>query len=227
MALANYADLLSAVPSWLHRTDLTSVIPDWVTLCETTINNGDGDQLDGVRVADQETTATLNCVAGTQTVALPSDFLELRRIYITVSGVRRELQGRPVSPIAITDAAQVRSIPETFFITGSNLYLVPIPDQAYVITIIYYTKVGPLATQSTNWLMTKSPMVYLFGTIAHGAPFLGPTFNAGPWLEGFRAAMQAINSSDMSRYANIKLRSEAAGMLGGGGYGYPNFLSGA
>lgn len=229
LSLATYTDLVASINSqggFLHRNDLADVIPVCVQMCETTINFGDGNEIDGLRTGYQETTTTLTCTPGTQTVALPTDWLETRRIYITVSGVRRELQGRPVAPISTVEAAQVQSIPETYYITGSSLYLVPIPYQAFTITLDYYTKVGPLATSSTNWLLTAAPIVYLAGTIVHMAPWLGPTFDIAPWARAFRAGMMQVQNQDSSRYSNIKLRSEAAGMIGGSGYDYASFLAG-
>lgn len=230
LSLATYDDLIASINAqngFLHRNDLADVLPVAVQMCETTINYGDGEEIDGLRVGAQETTASLTCTAGTQTVALPSDWLETRRIYITVSGIRRELKGRPVAPISVTDAAAVRSIPETFFVQGSNLYLDPIPNAAYVITLDYYAAVGPLATQSTNWLLTAAPIVYLCGTILHMAPWMGPTFNAAPWAKGFSTGMKQVQSQDSSRYYNIRLRSEVSSMVGNGaGYGWGNFLAG-
>ena len=230
LSLATYDDLIASINSqggFMHRNDLADVLPVAVQMCETTINYGDGDQLDGLRVAAQETVTTLTCTPGTQTVALPTDWLEIRRIYITVSGIRRELKGRPVAPISVTDAAVVQSIPETFFIQGRNLYLDPIPNSAFPITLDYYAAVGPLATQGTNWLLTAAPIVYLAGTILHMAPWMGPTFNADPWAKGFAVGMKQVQSQDSSRYANIRLRSEVASMVGNGaGYGWGNFLAG-
>lgn len=229
MALANYTDLIASINAsggWLHRDDLSAIAPDWVTLCETTINYGNGEDVSGLRTAAQETTANLTCTAGTQTVSLPSDYLEMRRVYITVSGVRRELYGRPVTPISMFDASIVSAIPETYFVTGSTLYLVPIPSSAYVITILYYAKVGPIATSNTNWLMTAAPMVYLAGTIAHGAPWLGARFDPSPWIASFKMGMKQVTANDQARFKNTQLRSEAANMTRGSYGNWATFVSG-
>jgi len=230
LSLSSYTNLIAAINAqngFLHRNDLADVLPLGVQMCETTINYGDGDQLDGLRVGAQEAVTTLTCTPGVQTLALPTDWLETRRIYITFSGIRRELKGRPVAPISVTDSARVQSIPETFFMQGSNLYLDPIPYQAFQITLDYYQQVGPLATQGTNWLLQAAPIVYLGGTILHMAPWLGPSFNPAPWEKMFRVGMMQVADQDSSRFENIRLRSEASAMVGNGpGYGWGNFLAG-
>lgn len=220
MALSNYTDLLAAIngaAAWLHRTDLGTIAPDWVTLCEATINYGGrigGQRIKGLRTKDQETVTTLSTVGGTQTVALPSGFLQARRLYYTLGGVRVEIPIRPAQPLSTYESSNAQGPISTAFVQGTNLYLIPIPDTVYTLTLDYYAKVGPLATSSTNWLMTASPMVYLHGSIAHGALWMGAKFakeNGGVWLDGFISALEGIRQSDNDyRFRNTTMRSEAA-----------------
>ena len=39
------------------------------------------------------------------------------------------------------------------------------PGHRRTLDVVYYAKVPPLATNDPNWLLTKAPDVYLFGTI--------------------------------------------------------------
>lgn len=223
MALANYSDLIAAINSsagWLHRGDLGTIAPDWVTLAEAVFNYGgelpNGRVIDGLRTGSQETVTTLTTTAGTQTVALPSDFLEARKIYYTLSGTRFELKERPIIPMSLNERSQVQAPPTTFYIQGSSLYLIPIPDQAYTITLDYYAKIGPLATSSTNWLMTQSPMVYLSGSIVQGALWMGAKFasqQAQPWIAQFISSMEGVRRADIrKRHRLTTMRSEVAGL---------------
>lgn len=216
ITLATYADLISILSTsagFLHRTDTADIMPLCVQMCETTINYGDGEDLDGLTTAAQETIGTLTTVAGTQTVALPTDYLSIRKLYLTVGGVRRELIQAPTTPMRMSETGNYQSIPETYIITGGNLYLFPKPDSAYTLTIDYYTKVGPLVTQSTNWLLTAAPMVYLGGTVLHGAPWFGPTFNPAPWEKMFRTGMKQVQGQDDARFENVTLRTEVATLI--------------
>lgn len=215
ITLATYADLISILSTsggFIHRSDTADIMPLCVQMCETTINSGDGDQIDGLTTGSQETITSppLVTVAGIQTVALPTDFLSMRKIYINVGGVRRELIQAPTIPLRMSETSNVLSIPETYIIVGSSLYLLPIPDSVYQITIDYYAKVGPLITQSTNWLLTAAPMVYLAGTVLHGALWFGPSFDPTPWRLAFTAGMKQVQSQDMTRFQNVTLRTEVA-----------------
>lgn len=229
MPLANYADLLASINSaggWVHRTDLSAIVPDWVTLCETTINNGDpvGMQVAGLRTSAQETITTLTTTGGNPYVTLPTDFLEHRKLELIYGGsCRREIPIRPTTPISRAEQGAVSSLPEQAVIVGNRLFLTPTPDSAYQLPLWYYARIGPLVTQGSNWLMTAAPNIYLFGSIAHGSPWLGPNFNPAPWVQGFRVAMAGVTRADTRRrFQNATLRCEAADI---GGYPF-NGLTG-
>jgi hypothetical protein len=232
MALANYTDLLNSIDgksAWLHRNDLAAIVPDWVTLCEVTINKGDMLVMgvDGLRTSDMETTwdststNPATTTSGTATVALPSDFLEFRApLYITFQGFRRELRQRPPSPMSLSERAQINSIPTTYWISGNNLHLDPIPNATYNMTGDYYTEVPSLETNATNWLMTAAPGVYLNGAIAHGLLWLGPEFIASPrgngFMQSFRMGLSQVQRADnKKRFSNVRMGTEAAQMLPG------------
>ena len=221
MALATYTDLLAALngnAGWLHRNDLWTIAPDWVTLAEVTINYGDLETLGvrGLRTGDQETIDTSKVTtANVQTVALPANFLEMRKVYLTYGNTRIELQQAPVLPIRSDEMSNVASLPRSYIVVGSSLYLIPIPDAVYSLTLDYYAKVGPLATtqSGTNWLMTAAPMTYLAGAIVHGSPWLGASFNPTPWVSAFRGAMgQVARADNQKRNRLTTLRSEVAQM---------------
>lgn len=211
-APTNYANLITSIGEYLHRTDLASAAPEWITDAETVMNYGDGESIEGMRTAAQETITTLTCSAGVQTVALPNDWLETRKLYITIFGIRKELIQIPTLPIVQDERSNVQAIPWGYIITGSNLYLVTIPNANYVLTIDYYAKIGPLATSSTNWLLSMAPDVYRSGAITCGAAWLGASFNPAPWAMRFKKGIDMLASQDMSRFINTTLRSEPARM---------------
>ena len=162
MALANYADLQTSVASWMNRTDLGAQIPDFIAIAEARINSV-------LRVREQVKTASLSTVAGVQTVTLPADWLEF--VALSTGGVPMEL--------GTSDGIRSRAAwytaspltPATIAIEGDTLLLSPTPDAVYVIDAQYYSKVPPLATSSTNWLLTKHPNVYLYGALVSGYHF--------------------------------------------------------
>ena len=84
MALTTYSELKTSVADWLHRSDLSAIIPDLITIAEMRMNSD-------LSARDMETTATLYTVAGTKTVALPTDVVETRRLAITSTDPQRVL----------------------------------------------------------------------------------------------------------------------------------------
>lgn len=218
MALTNYSDLLNSINgsgAWLHRTDLTTIMPDWVTLAEVLINFGDLEVLgvEGLRTGAQETVATLSTASGVQFVNLPSDFLEMRKVYYTYNGIKIELPQRPIIPMGQDEASNIQSIPRSYSIVGTQMYIYPTPNGIYPITLDYYAKIGPLATQGTNWLMTKAPNVYLAGSILAGAPWLGQNFDPTPWAQMFKAGMGQLTRADVkSRNRLTTMRVDRAYM---------------
>ncbi len=212
-AIVSYSTLITNIGENLHRTDIASPAAEWITDAETVMNYGDGDDIEGLRTGAQETITTLTCTNGTQTVALPSDYLEIRKLYITIGGIRVEMVQRPTLPMGMDELSNIGNIPRTFIITGSNLYLFPIPNSAYVLTIDYYAKIGPLsASPYTNWLLTMAPDAYRSGAIAYGGAWLGPSFNVTPWYTRFKKALDMLNSQDMSRFDKTTLRTEVASL---------------
>ena len=67
MALTNYAELSAAIAGRLHRTDLTAAIVDYITLAEKRLNRT-------VKLAAQETEATLTATVGIRDLVLPPLF---------------------------------------------------------------------------------------------------------------------------------------------------------
>jgi len=189
MALATYTDLLAAVASWADRTDLTSVIPDFVTAAESRINRD-------LRVRRMVTNTTLTTTSGTQTLALPTDYLEAENL--TLSGT-----SPPGALSVITPELMDRKYPANYqtgqpvvyTTVGSNLILGPTPDGAYALSLDYYQRLG-LASSSTNWVMTYNPMVYLAGSMCELGMYLGDADRVALWDSRYRAEVAQLQASD-------------------------------
>ena len=202
-APTNYANLITSIGEYIHRTDVAGVAPEWITDAETVMNYGDGDEIKGLRTAAQETITTLTCTPGTQTVALPSDYLDMRKLYMNFGGTRIELVQAPILPMSIDERSNILAPPWGFIVVGSNLYLLPIPNSNYTLVLDYYAKIGPLATSSTNWLLTMVPDIYRSGAILAGAAWLGPSFDPAPWFRRFKAAMGMVAAQDSDRRGGL------------------------
>ena len=188
MALANYTDLIASLPNWTKRADLASLYPDFVTLAEARIGRD-------VRVQAQIVTATLTTTSGTRGVTLPTDFLEAQSV--TVSSV---------SPVATLTAVVPEYLnrrypddyqagqPVLYSISGTSLLLGPTPDAAYDIALTYYARFDGLEANSTNWLMTNHPGIYLSAVMAEASIYTME--DAGMWNAKYQGEVSALHQSD-------------------------------
>lgn len=198
MALGTYDALVAAVATWLNREDLAAAIPDYVLLAESRIN-------DRLRVAPMETTATTSLTGGS--VVLPPDFLELRHIYSNAEGGFKTAL-TPLAPAQAGDAYPVGAagVPVHYTIVGDTLATFP-NGGAGQVTITYYAKVPPLAAYGTNWLLTRNPNIYLYGTLIESAPYLGDDGRVEMWASLFASACDTLQAADQrSRYASSVCR---------------------
>ena len=158
-----YTSLKDSIADWIARDDLTSVIPDFVVQFEAEANLR-------LRVRDQETVTTLTTTLGV--VALPSDYLAWRRVYNTTNGTRRELEYVHPSYLTALYPTSAAGDPKSFTIDAGNLIILPYNDTASAITFDYYKVVPPLASNASNWLLTKWPNVYLNGSLAEAYKYI-------------------------------------------------------
>jgi hypothetical protein len=189
MALANYADLLASVASYLHRDDLSANIPDFVVLAEARISRD-------LRIRKQIVTTTLTMTAGVRSLALPDDWLELENLTVN-SAIPQNLTYMTVEQMDGKYAGNTYTArPAVYTIEGDSLLFGPTPDAAYPLGLIYYAKFPALATASVNFLMTSHPSLYLFATLAESAPFIADDARAGLWDTKYRADMAALQQQD-------------------------------
>ena len=73
MAISTYAELKTAIASWLDRSDLTDVIPDFIVLAETRHKRD-------FKIRRMETRVTANTIANTEYYSLPDNYVAMRNI---------------------------------------------------------------------------------------------------------------------------------------------------
>ena len=156
MALSNYGELRASIASWAHRDDLTTEIVDFVTLCESDIAKD-------LEVSDQDTVSTINATG--ETVALPTRPLIIRGV---------ELQTNPVVELIYRTPAQLSKVDQTvvgqpvyYSVIGSDIKLLPAPDNNYDIEVTYTQRyLGFSSDTDTNYVLANYPDIYLYGALA-------------------------------------------------------------
>jgi hypothetical protein len=201
MALATYSDLKTSLADWLNRSDLTAVIPDFIALAEGVMSA----QLDA---RPMESQATLTCVAANAYLALPSDMLEMRRLMVTSTTPQYVLKFMTPDALAGKYAYGYSSIPQSFTVIGSQIQLAPIPDSAYSLELTYQQRIPALSvSNTTNWLLTNFPNVYLYASLLQASPYLGNDARIAVWQRMFDDGVAAVNSIDWYSGSTMTVRA--------------------
>ncbi len=166
MAIANYSDLQSAVLAWAVRTgdaEATARVPDFIKLYEADANRR-------IRIRQNMASGTLSLTSGTSVVSLPSDFLELIELNYNDTGDR--LTDASWDTIDRSRNSTMQSgRPSLYAVDSTQILFERTADATYSLKARYYEK-WDISGDSTNWLLTNAPDVYLFGAVAELALFV-------------------------------------------------------
>lgn len=154
MALTTYTELKAAIASRLHRSDLTTQIVDYITLAEERLNNE-------IKLAAQETEATLTASVGSRSLTLPSLFGLPIALYLTTYLPRCELEYRLPSLMQVYSSNGQSTY---WTIDGATLNTDTPADIAYTYAFRYLAKYD-LESTETNALLTNYPSLYLYGAL--------------------------------------------------------------
>jgi hypothetical protein len=160
MALDTYANLKTAILSFLNRTDLASSAGDFITLAEADLQRR-------CKLVEFEATGTVTITAGSG--ALPTDFAGLRSVYWDGDV---DLPLTYVTPKEFDDWREATSGDgRVYTISGSAIRTAPMGDGSVVLT--YRAKFTALSdTNTSNALLANHPDVYLYGALKQAAVFV-------------------------------------------------------
>ncbi len=204
MSITSYSELKTAIADFLNRDDLTSAVPTFITLAESSIQRR-------IRHWRQEKRSTITLDA--QYEALPADFLEAIRFYVTSNGTN------PLEPISQADMLDRKQLaqdtsgrPRFYAMTAGQFELYPVPDGSYDAEIYYYSRIPALSDVApTNWLLEYFPDVLLYGALVHSAPYLKDDARIQIWSALYQEAVDSINvSSQQAKFGSgqrLKIRS--------------------
>ena len=200
MAFTNYSALKTTIANYLGRTDLTSQIPDFITLAETRLARE-------LRTRQMLKSATSPMTSGDAKVALPTDFLEVRDLYI---------QGNPrmpvtyLAPSAFTRDARAdeSGLPVYYTVLASEFLFAPIPDGTRTLEILYYAKPTFLSdNNASNVFLANYPDALLYGALAEAEPYLINDARVQLWISLYDRAINSISEADEgSEYSGVPLQ---------------------
>lgn len=147
----NYSQLVAAIASLIHRTDLSSSIPTFILLAEAKMNRF-------LRVRQMESTLAATAIVN-NVLTLSTNIADVKSLWVPgYEGTplkRQALDSVVSSGLTGSPTQYARRGERDLFINGSGS-----------VQGVLYNKIPALNESSpTNWLATEGPDVYLYGAL--------------------------------------------------------------
>lgn len=191
MALDSYTNLKSAIADWLDNNSLTDQIDDFIDLAEERHN-------DEIRIRELLTNTAITLSEDASTVALPSDFLDFKRLRIQIPSVTAGPKFYPdVRELTIeqmTEHITLTAGRPCYFNIIDNIQFDAPADQDYSGEFIYYAQPTALSdSNSSNEILAKAPSLYLFGALVESAPHIHDDERIAMWEAKYVSVRDRVN----------------------------------
>lgn len=193
MALANYSDLQGAILKWMARNDADTqaALPDFINLAESAIKSR-------LPTLEGERTWLLTGDGGTD-YTVPALLWQIRAIRGDYGG-DYNLEYRTPYQWAFEkydyDTAGYPSFIYTLrgnYDSGRQLQIAPAIASGTQLNIDYIARLNPLtANNTTNWLLTNFPLVYLTGAMVEAMGFERNYEGMNQWSARFTKALAEV-----------------------------------
>lgn len=197
MSISNYTELKTAVSEWLHRADLSARAEDFIQQGEAWLNRK-------LRTVDMEERASAAMGTTDRFDTLPSGYLEMQSIYYTADNEEITF----VEPSALIRLITTNGKPAHFTIKDGIEWSC-VPDSAYAYEIHYF-KALDIETDTTNWLLTNHPDIYLYAALASASIYIADD-NRVPGIKALlNEAVEDLNTQDSRKRGSqmVQMRTE-------------------
>jgi len=197
---STYAELKDQVRNFINKPDIDQTIDTFIDLAEADIARK-------VRHWKMEKRATVQL--DDQYSRVPTDWLESIRFYLSGGDTYElELASRAELLNRRMNSVNTSGRPKYYTMSDGAFEIYPTPDAAYTAELLYFSQNTALSDANTsNWLLSDYPDVYLYGTLAHTAPFLGEDQRLPIWAQLYQSALDGVNmASEKARYSGSGLR---------------------
>lgn len=190
MSLDTYSALKTEIAGWLARADLTTPIDTFIDLFEAEFNTE-------MRLRQMETEAT---ASATEYLELPAGFLSMRDVQWQGSP-RVNLEYITPEKADLYDTSGSTGMPSFYTIVGNQIRLIPAPSSSTTIRMSYYESVTALSgSNTTNWLLTAYPQLYLYGSLRHAKTYISDpqlwAFFESQFLKAWDSVKKASRASN-------------------------------
>jgi len=218
MAIATYTDLKQRVADFMARSDLTELIPDFIALAEGRLSRS-------VRALEMQANDPALAISSGKST-LPADYQEWLSVRWT--GATRSQDLAFVEPDSPEWRFRYRpnGDPQMFTIMSGSIHTRPAADDADTLSFDYYKTLTSEAlsdVNTTNWLLTKSPDMYIYTSLAEYNFFMKDDQRATQFLiqakgEGDKESIATDTSKFMTNPARpVDTGNQGSRTAGAGG----------
>ena len=200
MAISTYSELQTAVANWLDRDDLTARIPEFIALAEARFNRI-------LRLRSMEAKYTANTVAGQRNLALPANYIQMRNFQVNSNPLTTLSYVTPEIYDSLWGGS-TSGTPKFYTILANEVSFGPIPGSVMEVEMLFYKKFDSLSvTNTTNWLITNAPDIYLYGSMLEAEPFIMNDERVPLWATALERAVTDMQEQDnKDRHSGSALR---------------------
>lgn len=189
MSITNYSELQAAITSWSARNDLTNVA-DFISLSEAMFNRE-------LRTRWQETSLTSVSIAS-YAYAIPATAVAIKHLWPDAYPNKR-IEQKTLDFVIQSRGQSDTGIPRFIAWSGSNWQF----DASGTISGVYYAKVPALSgSNTTNWLLTDHPDLYLVASLARAATWNKDFTSAAGYEQQARDLIVRLNESSTAAQAS-------------------------
>lgn len=192
--VTDYTTLQTVVVEYLARdqdTTLIARVPTFIQMFEAKMNR----EL-FIRQMEQRSVTTVDITTSEpEFISLPTDFQSMRRVRLSsVTGkpLLEFLSGTQMDELRLK-SGNIAAQPRYFTIFGAELELLPTPEQNYTVEMVYRKNLPPLSSNTSNWLLSLAPDLYIYGALLETAPYIKEDARIQTWGLGFQSARDSLN----------------------------------
>jgi hypothetical protein len=186
MSISTFAELKTAIASWLHRSDLTSQIPDAITFAEAKFNRR-------LRVKDMET-AMASTAISSGLVTRPTGLVAVKALW-NDDDYNTRIEAHSLDYVLSErdsgcSTARYYAWDRTYFHFDVD---------SGTVEGVYYTAITALSDgATTNWLLTAAPDLYLAASLAEIYLLNLEEERAALWTSKANALIDELNKRDQT-----------------------------
>ena len=207
MAIATYSQLQASVADWLNRTDLTSAIGDFVALAELQFNRS---------IRHRYMITRSQATIDSEYSATPADWIQTVSLILETNPVTQMEFVTNEALNALKSGSSATGTPSRYSHVGTEIQVYPAPDNTatgYTAELVYYAKIEALSdTNTSNWLLTHNPDIYLYGTLMQSAPYLQNDERITVWASLYQRAIDDLEVSNQRTAGQTSVKMRAAAL---------------